>query len=132
MNKQQTKILIIDDHDAVRLLLGLTLKDKYNVITKRDGIDGMAWLAAGNIPDLIILDMQMPRLNGLDFLKQLRSSGMFKLIPVLLVSANDNEREITESFDLGILDFISKPFNPVKLKEKIHQALQKPSFLPMS
>ncbi len=132
MNKQQTKILIIDDHDAVRLLLGLTLKDKYNVITKRDGIDGMAWLAAGNIPDLIILDMQMPRLNGLDFLKQLRSSGMFKLIPVLLVSANDNEREITESFDLGIIDFISKPFNPVKLKEKIHQALQKPSFLPMS
>ena len=132
MNKQQTKILIIDDHDAVRLLLGLTLKDQYNVITKRDGIDGMAWLAAGNIPDLIILDMQMPRLNGLDFLKQLRSSGMFKLIPVLLVSANDNEREITESFDLGIIDFISKPFNPVKLKEKIHQALQKPSFLPMS
>jgi two-component system, chemotaxis family, chemotaxis protein CheY len=132
MNKQQTKILIIDDHDAVRLLLGLTLKDKYNVITKRDGIDGMAWLAAGNIPDLIILDMQMPRLNGLDFLKQLRSSGMFKLIPVLLVSANDNEHEITESFDLGIIDFISKPFNPVKLKEKIHQALQKPSFLPMS
>ncbi len=132
MNKQQTKILIIDDHDAVRLLLGLTLKDNYNVITKRDGIDGMAWLAAGNIPDLIILDMQMPRLNGLDFLKQLRSSGMFKLIPVLLVSANDNEREITESFDLGIIDFISKPFNPVKLKEKIHQALQKPSFLPMS
>ncbi len=132
MNKQQTKILIIDDHDAVRLLLGLTLKDNYNVVTKRDGIDGMAWLAAGNIPDLIILDMQMPRLNGLDFLKQLRSSGMFKLIPVLLVSANDNEREITESFDLGIIDFISKPFNPVKLKEKIHQALQKPSFLPMS
>jgi two-component system, chemotaxis family, chemotaxis protein CheY len=132
MNKQQTKILIIDDHDAVRLLLGLTLKDKYNVITKRDGIDGMAWLAAGNIPDLIILDMQMPRLNGLDFLKQLRSSGMFKLIPVLLVSANDNENEITESFDLGILGFISKPFNPVKLKEKIHLALQKPSFMSMS
>lgn len=131
MSKHQQTILIIDDHDAVRLLIGLTLKDDHDVITKRDGIDGMAWLSAGNIPDLIILDMQMPRLNGLDFLKQLRSSGMFRNIPVLLVSANDNEYEITQSFDLGIVDFIAKPFNPIKLKEKIQQIFQK-SKIPMS
>lgn len=131
MSKQQT-ILIIDDHDAVRMLIGLTLKDHYEVVTKRDGIDGMAWLSAGNIPDLVILDMQMPRLSGLEFLKQLRSSGIFRNIPVLLVSANDNEYEITQSYDLGIIDFIAKPFNPIALKDKIQQIFQKRSYLSMS
>ena len=124
-NLQKANILIIDDHDAVRLLLGLTLKNKFDVITKKDGIEGMAWLSAGNIPDLIMLDMQMPRLNGLEFLKQIRTSGMFRDIPVILVSANENEYEITQSFGLGIVDFIRKPFNPIKLKEKVDNILNK-------
>ena len=122
---QKANILIIDDHDAVRLLLGLTLKNRFDVITKKDGIEGMAWLSAGNIPDLIMLDMQMPRLNGLEFLKQIRTSGMFRDIPVILVSANENEYEITQSFGLGIVDFIRKPFNPIKLKEKVDNILNK-------
>lgn len=124
-NLQKANILIIDDHDAVRLLLGLTLKNRFDVITKKDGIEGMAWLSAGNIPDLIMLDMQMPRLNGLEFLKQIRTSGMFRDIPVILVSANENEYEITQSFGLGIVDFIRKPFNPIKLKEKVDNILNK-------
>jgi CheY-like chemotaxis protein len=122
--QEKAKILVIDDHDAIRLLLGLTLKSRYDVVTKRDGIEGMSWLTNGNIPDLIMLDMQMPRLNGLEFLKQLRTSGLFRNIPVLLVSANDNQEEILESFDLGIIDFISKPFNPLRLKEKVNNAIE--------
>ena len=125
MNPKKSHVLIIDDHDAVRLLLGLTFKKQYDVVTKKDGIEGMAWLVAGNVPDLIMLDMQMPRLNGLDFLKQVKSSGLFRHIPVILVSANENEEEIATSFDLGIVDFISKPFNPITLKEKVKNILHK-------
>ena len=127
MNSQKSDILIIDDHDAVRLLLGLTFKNQYSVTTKKDGMEGMAWLASGNIPDLIILDMEMPRLNGLEFLQQLRTSGVFRNIPVILVSANENEEEISQTFDLGIVDFIQKPFNPIKLKEKVRNTLAKGS-----
>ncbi len=123
MSTQKANILIIDDHDAVRLLLGLTFKNRYDVVTKRDGIEGMAWLSAGNIPDLIMLDMQMPRLNGLEFLKQIRTSGMFREIPVILISANEDEFEISQSFGLGITDFIPKPFNPVKLKDKVEKII---------
>ena len=116
---RKANILIIEDHDAVRLLLGLTFKKQFNVVTKRDGLEGLAWLAAGNFPDLIILDMQMPRLNGIGFLRQLRSSGMFNQIPVLAVSGNNDANENAELFDLGILDFIPKPFNPTLLYEKV-------------
>ena len=106
LTMRKANILIIEDHDAVRLLLGLTFKKQFTVVTKRDGLEGLAWLAAGNFPDLIILDMQMPRLNGIGFLRQLRSSGMFNQIPVLLVSGNNDANENAELFDLGILDFI--------------------------
>ncbi len=116
---RKANILIIEDHDAVRLLLGLTFKKQFTVVTKRDGLEGLAWLAAGNFPDLIILDMQMPRLNGIGFLRQLRSSGMFNHIPVLAVSGNNDANENAELFDLGILDFIPKPFNPTLLYEKV-------------
>ena len=129
MNTQKANILIVDDHEAVRFLLGLTLSKQYDVVTKRDGLEGLAWLSAGNIPDLIMLDMQMPRLNGVDFLKQLRSSGMFRDIPVLLVSGNDNQEDIALSHGLGIVDFIRKPFNPISLKEKVFQAIYSRSFV---
>jgi CheY-like chemotaxis protein len=122
---KKANILIIEDHDAVRLLLGLTFKKEYHVVTKRDGIEGLAWLAAGNMPDLIMLDMQMPRLNGLEFLRQLRSSGFFAQIPVLLVSGNDDATQNAQIFDLGIVDFIPKPFNPVTLREKVIAILEK-------
>ena len=120
---RKANILIIEDHDAVRLLLGLTFKKQFTVVTKRDGLEGLAWLAAGNFPDIIILDMQMPRLNGIGFLRQLRSSGMFNQIPVLLVSGNNDANENAELFDLGILDFIPKPFNPTLLYEKVKKII---------
>lgn len=116
---RKANILIIEDHDAVRLLLGMTFKRQFNVVTKRDGLEGLAWLSAGNFPDLIVLDMEMPRLNGLGFLRQLRSSGMFSEIPVLLVSGSDGASENAELFELGIVDFIAKPFNPTSLYEKV-------------
>lgn len=122
---KKANILIIEDHDAVRLLLGLTFKKQYHVVTKRDGIEGLAWLSAGNMPDLIMLDMQMPRLNGLDFLRQLRSTGLFAQIPVLLVSGNDDATENAQVFDLGIVDFVPKPFNPVSLRDKVTAILEK-------
>jgi two-component system, chemotaxis family, chemotaxis protein CheY len=122
---KKANILIIEDHDAVRLLLGLTFKKQYHVVTKRDGIEGLAWLSAGNMPDLIMLDMQMPRLNGLEFLRQLRSTGFFAQIPVLLVSGNNDATENAQVFDLGIVDFVQKPFNPVSLRDKVTAILEK-------
>jgi two-component system, chemotaxis family, chemotaxis protein CheY len=121
---RRANILIIEDHDAVRLLLGITFKKQYNVVTKRDGMEGLAWLSAGNFPDVIILDMQMPRLNGIGFLRQLRSSGLFSQIPVLLVSGNNDAAENAEVFDLGIVDFIPKPFNPTVLSEKVNSIVK--------
>ena len=117
------KILIIDDHDSIRIILGSVLKKTYNVITKKDGIEALAWFRKGNIPDLILLDMLMPRLNGIAFLRNIRSSGFFKDIPVLVVSGKENTKYIDQCNALGVDGYLTKPFNPQDLQEKIGNIL---------
>jgi len=122
MSEKQS-ILIIDDHDSIRMILGNILIKDYNVVTKKDGIDAFAWLQQGFIPDLIILDMIMPRLHGISFLHNLRSSGLFAHIPVLVLSGNDGEEFMLKSKDLGITGYITKPFNPEVLRKTIAKSL---------
>ncbi len=116
-------ILVIEDHESLRKIIGRFLSRNYNVITKVDGLEGLSWLNQGNIPDLIILDMSMPRLNGLEFLSNLRSSGFFRNIPVIIVSGEENKALIEKCEQLGIGGYVSKPFNPFELNEKIHSTL---------
>ena len=117
--EEKKQILIIEDHDCIRLLLGKFLSKKYNVSTRKDGLEGMSWLAKGNIPDLVILDMQMPRIDGLEFLTNIRSSGLFRELPVLIVSGEENPKHLIEYKKLGIDGFVAKPFNPNKITETI-------------
>jgi CheY-like chemotaxis protein len=124
MNTLKKRILVIEDHDSIRLLIGSMLSKRYEVVTMKDGLEGMAWLVRGNLPDLILLDMSMPRLSGSEFLKNIRQSGFFKDIPVIVVSGNDGEDDIRNCLKWGIYDYLTKPFNPISLKEKVETALQ--------
>ncbi len=123
MNSSRKKILVIEDHDSVRLLLQQFLRKTFDVTCKVDGFDGLAWLSQGNIPDLIILDMSMPKLSGLDFLNNIRTSGVFRDIPVLIVSAEEENAVINKCYDLGIEGYVPKPFNPIELNQTIYKAL---------
>ncbi len=116
-------ILIIEDHESIRRLLGTLLSKHYEVTTKRDGWDAMAWLNRGNKPDLILLDLEMPRLNGFDFLKNIRNSGFFHDIPVVVLSGNEQEKDVDLCFEMGAMDYVKKPFNPLTLRQKIKLAL---------
>lgn len=123
MDEQRQSVLVIEDHDSIRLLLGTMLNKSYNVTTLKDGMEGMAWLFKGNMPDLILLDMSMPRLSGDEFLKHIRQSGFFRHIPVIVVSANDGDEDIKKCLTWGVHDYLTKPFNPVELKSKIRKVL---------
>lgn len=123
MSVHKKRILIIEDHDSIRLLLGTMLSKSYDVVTKKDGLEGMAWLVRGNLPDLILLDMSMPRLSGNEFLKNIRQSGFFRDIPVIVVSGNDGDDDIKNCLRWGVYDYMTKPFNPVSLKHKVETVL---------
>ena len=117
-------ILIVDDHDSVRLILGNILVKNYNVGTKSDGIEAFGWLHLGNEPDLIILDMVMPRLHGMTFLSNIKSSGLFSHIPVVVLTGNENDKFENQVRSIGADGFIRKPFKPDNLRETIAKTLR--------
>ena len=117
-------LLIIEDHRAMRILMGLSLKKEFNIITQSNGIEALAWLSKTSVlPDLIILDLQMPLVDGFKFLTQIRSSGIFRDLPVLLVSGSFTDEEMKGVYDLGVSGFVKKPFNIINFKEKVISVL---------
>lgn len=112
-------ILVIDDDYFVRTLLNFLLQDYFEVVSIENGYKAMMWLDKGNIPDLIITDMDMPQINGFNLLKHLQKSGYYRDIPVLVLSGHSNP-DLEEQCRLsGAAGFISKPFNPPDLLNRL-------------
>lgn len=117
------RILVIDDDIGIRSLLELYLNRFYAVTSKSNGLEAMLWLENGNIPDLIIVDINMPEIGGYEFLKLIRSSGFFQDIPVIILTGLD-EWDIKEKcFQQGVNAFVTKPFNPSHLLSQIGSLL---------
>ena len=118
------KILVIDDHAGIRTLLSAFLGRTYDVTALGSGAEGLSYLYFGNAaPDLIVLDMDMPDGNGKNFLEEMRQSGFFANIPVVMVSGSEDEAERRACRDLGVLEMFNKPFNPNHLKDTIRNLL---------
>lgn len=118
MKKQ---ILAVDDDASIRELLEFLLRDEFEVVTKKDGMEAMLWLSMGNIPDLIITDIDMPRLNGYEFFKNVRRSGFYRDIPIMVLSGLENSKLIITCLQQGADHYILKPFNPESLFSKINR-----------
>ena len=122
---EKKEILVVEDHQSIRLVLSNCLGKTHRVVTCKDGLEALSWLSQGNLPDLIILDRHMPRISGLEFLTNIRTSGLFREIPVLILSGEENNDNIEELKRLGISGFVAKPFNPAKINESIEAILQR-------
>lgn len=118
--QKKKSILIVDDDANLRMLLEYVLRKEYEVTTRDDGLSAMAWLAAGNIPDLIIADVDMPRLNGYDLLRQVGASGYFRHVPVVMLSGYDDESMREKCLNQGALDYLLKPFKPESMMAQLH------------
>jgi len=121
------KVLVIDDELSIRMLLENFLNKTYTVVTKNDGMEGLGWLEEGNIPDLIVADIQMPNLDGYDFVKNLRASGYFRHIPIIMLSGIESTSEKIKCLKLGADDYIVKPFNPEELALRIELLISRKS-----
>jgi DNA-binding response OmpR family regulator len=116
------KILVIDDELSIRLLLENFLSKKYHVFSKSNGLDALEWLEL-NLPDLIICDIQMPRMDGYQFIEKVRERGYTKHTPVIMLSGIENSQDRIKCYQLGSQDFLVKPFNPEELLELIRKNL---------
>lgn len=117
------KILVIDDELSIRMLLENFLSKTFEVAAKSDGLEGMKYLEGGNMPDLIVADIQMPNMDGYDFIKNIRASGYFKDIPLIMLSGIESSQVKVKCLKLGANDYIVKPFNPEELSIRIELLL---------
>lgn len=113
------RILLVDDEIAILKLLEFILKKDYELVIKNNGFDALTWLDSGNMPDLIISDMEMPYFNGADFVRSLKVSGYFRDIPVIVLSGSESLENIKTKIPYEIEALMAKPFNPSILKDKI-------------
>jgi len=120
MNKEGV-ILIVDDEVPIRRLLAITLgADGYHIVEAASGREALA-LAASHRPDVVILDLGLPDMDGMEVLKKLRE---WYSKPVLILSARNSEEDIIRALDGGANDYLSKPFRTGELAARIRAAIR--------
>lgn len=116
-----TTILIVEDDKTIQNFLKVTLKTQnYNYIIAETGLSGLSLFYA-NRPDLVLLDLGLPDIEGIEVLKQIRQNSS---IPIIVVSARSSETEKVMVLDYGSDDYVTKPFNAAELLARIRAALR--------
>lgn len=114
-------ILLIEDEENIRSFISTTLKNQgYKIITAATGTEGLH-LSASLCPDVILLDLGLPDMDGMDIINQLRT---WTSVPVIVISARNNEHEKAKTLDCGADDYITKPFGTVELLARIRTSLR--------
>ena len=120
------KVLIVDDEpDVVRLIEFRLQKEGLDVVSCGDGRTALK-LLDDEKPDLMILDIMMPLLDGMEVLRQIRSHRTTSRIPVIMLTAKTASVTVDEARQLWVSDYIMKPFDPEKLVAKVKKALKIP------
>ena len=118
-------ILIIDDEEPIRELLKLTLQSAGidSILESSNGEDGLA-LATRYMPDLILLDLMLPGMDGLSVCRRLKSSPDTQMIPIIMLTARSDESDIVIGLEMGANDYITKPFSRKVLTARIRAQLR--------
>lgn len=114
-------LLVEDDREINQLVKSQLEQEAFKVVTAYNGEDALHLLQQHEI-DLVLLDLMLPKLNGLEVLKQIRST---KHIPVLIISAKDSELDKALGLGFGADDYISKPFSLIELVARVHAAIRR-------
>ena len=124
-NQARSTILIVDDFDDTRLLLRTWLEKKgYQVIEAEDGKAAVA-TAESQRPDLIIMDVEMPELDGLSATRQIRALPGFDRVPIIAVSAYGAHQFRAEALTAGCNEYVSTPFEPEELEQLIRTSIER-------
>lgn len=113
------RLLAVDDQEFILKIIETFLSTDYELVQKQNGKEALNWLQQGNLPDLIIADINMPEVDGYEFIRQIRSSGFFRDIPIIILSGRQDTGDKIEALKAGADDYLVKPFNPAELEVRI-------------
>ncbi len=127
MSDEARTVLVADDDEDILQLVSFRLERAgYTVVTAADGQQALA-AARQHQPDLAVLDVMMPGLNGYEVTRQLRADPATAAIPVILLTARVQEADVSRGFEAGADDYLRKPFSPQELRSRVQAILARRS-----
>jgi chemosensory pili system protein ChpA (sensor histidine kinase/response regulator) len=125
-------VLIVDDSPSVRHLTSNIIKNAgFQAIVAKDGLEALEILQSSNdLPDIILTDVEMPRMDGYDLLSSLKRSAVLQSIPVVMITSRTSEKHRRKAFDLGVSEYLTKPFDDLILIEIIEYLTRRFNVLP--
>jgi len=118
------KVLIVDDKQTIAKIIQVYIADTFDCVYFDDPIKAIAWLQEGNMPDLIVSDINMPNMSGVEFLDYAKKNDLYKAIPFVILSGEDSTSQKIALLEKGAEDYISKPFNPMELKVRLKKIVE--------
>lgn len=118
------KLLIVDDDEINRGMLAICFMDLYDIVEASNGQKAMDVLLSGTQIDAILLDIVMPVMDGIEFLRRLNKMNIINRFPVFIISSTNDDSEILMAYDLGVTDVVSKPYNPQFLRRRVNNIIE--------
>ena len=118
------KVLIADDSEINREILQMILEESYEIVHASDGKQALDYLKENPDVAILLLDMHMPNMSGMEVLERLNAAGTLDKLPVIVISADDSVDTEATSFELGVDDFIHKPFAPRLVQQRVRNAVE--------
>ena len=122
-SRRRPRILLIDDEDLEIAFLAGTLEEDYEIISANDGVTALE-SAGCNMPDLILLDVMMPGIDGFEVCRRLKADDRTKEIPVIFITGLSEAAFETRGLKMGAVDYISKPFHPAPLRARVNMHIK--------
>ena len=123
---KKARLLVVDDDSTNRLVLkGALTAQGYDVVVAEDGLRALMIMRKDKAIDLVMLDVMMPEMNGMEVLRFMKGESELNHIPVVMISAVDDSDQIAICLELGAEDYLSKPFNPAILKARVSSSLSR-------
>ena len=119
-----SRILVVDDHPVSRKLLETLFMDEYQVLTAVDGPAALALCQGESLPDLVLMDVMMPGMDGFEVVRQLREQPATAQIPVIFVTGLEDDEARLKGMELGAVDFVSKAADPKALRARVRNFIQ--------
>jgi two-component system alkaline phosphatase synthesis response regulator PhoP len=120
----QTVLLVDDEEDLLEMLAYPLEREGFRVLSARDGIEGLE-LAVAEQPDLVVLDVMMPRMDGIETTRRLREDARLRLKPILMLTARNAEGDEIEGLDAGADDYLIKPVSPRLFVTRVRALLRR-------
>ncbi|NER46391.1 MAG: response regulator [Symploca sp. SIO1A3] len=124
IEQKQHSVLVIDDEESIfEVIEGLLYRENYNLTYLASGKEALSQIDEIQ-PDVILLDLMMPQMDGLETCQRIKSNQRWSHIPIIMVTALSSKEDLARSLDAGADDFVSKPINSIELRARVRSMLR--------